>query len=80
MNNKVIAIATEAHQLYKRLPFLVRRIILAYAFAFVWFFGIFLHARHFGSLAEPFLIGGAIGAVWASGAYKLFLLILRIVL
>ncbi|MCR4471743.1 MULTISPECIES: hypothetical protein [unclassified Burkholderia] len=80
MNNKVIAIATEAHQLYKRLPFLVRRFILAYAFAFVWLFGIVLHAHHYGSLAEPFLIGGAIGAVWASGAYKLFLLILRIVL
>ncbi|HDR8993773.1 MAG: hypothetical protein ACN6QT_12040 [Burkholderia contaminans] len=78
--NKVTAIASAAYQLYKRLPFLVRRFILAYAFAFVWLFGIILHAHHYGSLAEPFLIGGAIGAVWASGAHKLFLLILRIVL
>jgi hypothetical protein len=78
--NKVTAIASAAHRLYKRLPLLVRRFILTYAFAFVWLFGIVLHARHYGSLAEPFLIGGAIGAVWASGAYKLFLFVLRIVL
>jgi len=78
--NKVPAIASAAYQLYKRLPFLVRRFILAYAFAFIWLFGIVLHAHHYGSLAEPFLIAGAIGALWASDAYKLFLLILRIVM
>ncbi|MCA8002827.1 MULTISPECIES: hypothetical protein [Burkholderia cepacia complex] len=64
---------------YRVLPFLLRRLILVLLYSLLFAAGAFMHNRGAGDVAMLFLLVGAIGTWWASGAWRILKVILLLV-
>ncbi|AKM45343.1 hypothetical protein NL30_36500 [Burkholderia contaminans] len=64
---------------YRALPFLLRRLILVLVYSLIFAAGAFMHNRGAGDVAMLFLLAGAIGTWWASGAWRILKIILFLV-
>ncbi|MGU7775642.1 hypothetical protein ACV229_36505 [Burkholderia sp. MR1-5-21] len=60
------------------LAFALRRAFLAIVSSGIWLLGGFCASRHIYLLAGPFLFGGIGGFFWASGLYKLWRPLLKV--
>ncbi|PCE30277.1 hypothetical protein [Burkholderia ubonensis] len=65
---------------FRALPFVLRRLLIVMACSAIWLVGCFMRKAGAGDLAMLFLFGGAIGALWASGTWRIFRFVLLLVL
>ncbi|AOJ73362.1 MULTISPECIES: hypothetical protein [Burkholderia] len=65
---------------FNALPFVLRRLIIVMMCSAIWLAGCFMYKAGASDLAMLFLFGGAIGALWASGTWRIFRLVLLLVL
>ncbi|MBG0880389.1 hypothetical protein H0X90_26685 [Burkholderia sp. 9775_39] len=65
---------------YRALPFVLRRLVLVLVYSLVFTAGAFMHNHGAGDIASLFLLVGAIGTLWAAGAWRVFKVVLLLVL
>ncbi|MCA7888496.1 hypothetical protein LGM58_35535 [Burkholderia contaminans] len=65
---------------YRALPFVLRRLVLVLVYSLIFMAGAFMHNHGAGDIASLFLLVGAIGTFWAGGAWRVFKVILLLVL
>ncbi|TDA45572.1 hypothetical protein [Burkholderia pyrrocinia] len=65
---------------HRALPFVLRRLILVLVYSVIFVAGAFMHNHGAGDIASLFLLVGAIGTFWAGGAWRVFRIILLLVL
>ncbi|MBN3776577.1 hypothetical protein G3O06_03230 [Burkholderia sp. Ac-20345] len=65
---------------FRALPFVLRRLVLMLAYSLLFVTGAFMKTKGAGDIASPFLLVGAIGTMWASGGWRIFKMILLLVL
>ncbi|MCA7954245.1 hypothetical protein LGM43_28655 [Burkholderia seminalis] len=78
--NSVASTASTVIRGFRALPFVLRRLVLVLVYSLIFVAGAFMHNHGAGDIASLFLLVGAIGTFWAAGAWRVFRLILLLVL
>lgn len=65
---------------YRALPFILRRLVLVLVYSLIFVAGAFMHNHGAGDIASLFLLVGAIGTLWAGGAWRVLRIVLLFVL